>query len=107
MNKLEAAEEMYRAATAQDEQVSAAWYNLADLLDENGRIHDAIESYRAALAACPTYADAHFNLALCYEKVGEKQHADSHWSRSLKLDSSSEWADTARMHLHGGSEYKA
>jgi tetratricopeptide (TPR) repeat protein len=40
-----------------------AWYNLSDLLDEQGRSEAAIDCLRKALRAAPAYIDAIFNLA--------------------------------------------
>ena len=79
--------------------MAAAWYNLADVHEEAGRLDDTVRCYRAALKACPAYADAHFNLALCYKKVSRRLDADRHWRAYIKLDSSSEWADVARSHI--------
>ena len=33
-----------------------------------GRVNEAIQTYKTALQLAPTYADAHYNLALAYEK---------------------------------------
>jgi tetratricopeptide (TPR) repeat protein len=58
------AEAAFRAATRADPTFAEAWYNLSDLLDEQGRSEAAIECLRNALRAAPDYADAMFNLAL-------------------------------------------
>jgi tetratricopeptide (TPR) repeat protein len=79
--------------------MAAAWYNLADVEEEQGKIHDAVKSFREALQANPSYADAHFNLALCYEKLQRRTEARCHWEAYLKLDGSSQWARIARRHL--------
>jgi len=50
-----------------------AWYNLCDLLDEQGRSEAAIDCLRRALQAAPDYADAMFNLALYSEVVGTRK----------------------------------
>jgi tetratricopeptide (TPR) repeat protein len=47
-----------RAATRVDPTFADAWYNLSDLLDEQGRSEAAIECLRTALRAAPDYADA-------------------------------------------------
>ena len=41
------------------------------VLDETGRVTEAIQTYSTALQLAPTYADAHYNLALAYEKIKE------------------------------------
>jgi len=58
------AEAALRAATRIDPAFADAWYNLSDLLDEQGRVEAAIECLRTALKVAPDYADAMFNLAL-------------------------------------------
>jgi len=45
-----------------------AWYNLSDLLDEQGRSQAAVDCLRHALEAAPDYADAMFNLALLLQR---------------------------------------
>ena len=95
----EAAEELYRIVIVQDPAMACAWYNLADIQQEHGQIKEAVASLHSALAVCTTYADAHFNLALCYEKLGQKPEADRHWSAYLKLDPFSQWAEVAKRHL--------
>ena len=65
---------MLRAATRADPTFAEAWYNLSDLLDEQGRSEAAIDCLRRALHAAPDYADAMFNLALFYsELVGTRK----------------------------------
>jgi tetratricopeptide (TPR) repeat protein len=55
-----------------------AWYNLSDLLDEQGRSEAAIECLRTALRVEPDYADATFNLALLLQrKNGYAEAADT------------------------------
>jgi tetratricopeptide (TPR) repeat protein len=56
------AEAALRFATRADPTFAEAWYNLSDLLDEQGRSEAAIECLRNALRAAPAYIDAMFNL---------------------------------------------
>ena len=44
----------------------------------------------------PRYADAHYNLALAYERTGEHRNALRHWRAYVKLDNHGPWADHAR-----------
>ncbi len=69
------------------------------MLDETGRVEEAIKSYRAALALAPTYADAHYNLALAYEKSREPRKALTHWRAYVRLDTSGPWATHARNQI--------
>ena len=48
-----------------------AYFDLGNVLDETGHVDDAIAAYRTAIQLAPTYADAHYNLALAYERKGE------------------------------------
>ena len=67
--------------------------------DEQGRAPEAGEQYRSALALNPRYADAHFNLALLCERMGESLAAVHHWKCYLKLDGAGQWAEIARRQL--------
>lgn len=95
----DAALELYRLAAAIDAGAAHAWYNIADVEQSQGRLEAAVESLRAALRIAPDYADAHYNTARLLELLGRRDEAGAHWSRYLALDSTSEWADTARRHL--------
>ena len=66
------------------------------MLDELERLPDAIEAYRNAIQLVPKYADAHYNLALAYERIGERRRALRHWTVYLKLDPVGPWANHAR-----------
>ena len=63
-----AAEKHYRLAVEADPRYALAYFDLGNVLDETGRIEDAIVAYRTAVQLAPTYADAHYNLALAYER---------------------------------------
>ena len=62
-------------------------FNLAVLQEDQNRPLDAMASYRAAVAAAPDLADAHFNLARLCEARGLQQEALRHWSAFRKLTS--------------------
>jgi tetratricopeptide (TPR) repeat protein len=59
------AEAALRAATRVDSTFADAWYNLSDLLDDQGRVETAIECLRTALRVAPDYADA-VSILRCY-----------------------------------------
>jgi tetratricopeptide (TPR) repeat protein len=96
---LEAAEQAYREALRHDAGNSWAWYNLAGVLLDLERLDDAITALECGLDVAPTFADAHYNLALCYEQAGRRREARSHWETYLRLDPHSEWAKVAKQHL--------
>ncbi len=90
------AEEHYRRATQADPSYVLAFFDLGNVLDELERPAESIAAYRRALALAPAYADAHYNLALAYERQGERRLALAHWQSYLRLDKSGPWADHAR-----------
>ena len=86
-------------ATRADPSFAEAWYNLSDLLDEQGRPEAAIECLRNALRAAPAYIDAMFNLALLLQRNNKHAEAADYWRRYLANDAQSEWATRARRSL--------
>jgi tetratricopeptide (TPR) repeat protein len=90
------AEQHYRRAIEVDARYALAYFDLGNVLDETGRVQEAIQTYQAALHLAPTYADAHYNLALAYEKIKEPRKALKHWQAYVKLDSTGPWATHAR-----------
>ncbi|MGO9338976.1 MAG: tetratricopeptide repeat protein [Terracidiphilus sp.] len=90
------AEELYRRATEVDPAYVLAFFDLGNVLDELQRPDESIAAYRQAVALSPRYADAHYNLALAYERKGERRKALRHWQAYIKLDNCGPWADHAR-----------
>jgi tetratricopeptide (TPR) repeat protein len=76
-----------------------AWYNLGDLLDDQGRPEAAIGCLRKALQVAPGYANATFNLALMLQRKSHYEEATNFWQLYLTSDSLSEWARRARRSL--------
>lgn len=66
------------------------------MLDEQARLPEAIEAYSRALKLVPKYADAHYNLALAFERRGESRKALRHWIAYAQLDASGPWSSHAR-----------
>lgn len=95
-----AAERMYRMATEADPEYALAFFDLGNVLDEMQRLNDAIAAYQAAIRLVPGYADAHYNLALAYERQGERRRALRHWTAYARLDPVGPWA----MHAKGQSK---
>jgi tetratricopeptide (TPR) repeat protein len=73
-----------------------AFFDLGNVLDELDRGEESIIAYRRAVSLAPRYADAHYNLALAYERKGERRPALRHWQAYVHLDRSGPWADHAR-----------
>ena len=72
------AEQVYRAALEECGGDPLLLFNLGVLLDDLNRRTAAIEAYSAALRLDPSMADAHYNIALLYQKVGKGQEAIRH-----------------------------
>lgn len=90
------AEELYRFATAADPGYVLAFFDLGNVLDELQRLDESIAAYCQAVALSPRYGDAHYNLALAYERKGERRAALRHWQAYIKLDNRGPWAEHAR-----------
>jgi len=90
------AEALYRRATVADGEYALAFFDLGNVLDELHRLPEAIESYQRAIELVPNYADAHYNLALAYERQGERRRALRHWMAYARLDPVGPWASHAR-----------
>jgi tetratricopeptide (TPR) repeat protein len=93
------AEQLYKRATVVDPKYALAFFDLGNVLDELKRLPDAIAAYQNAIRLVSTYADAHYNLALAFERTGERRKALRHWTAYLKLDPSSRWASHARKQI--------
>ena len=59
----------------------------------------ATEHNQRALEINPKLLEARFNLALCNQRQGLRNVAQSDWEEYLKLDPHSAWAEEARAHL--------
>jgi Fe-S-cluster formation regulator IscX/YfhJ len=94
------AEELYRRATEVDPAYVLAFFDLGNVLDELQRLDESIAAYHQAVVLSPRYADAHYNLALAYERKGERRKALRHWQAYIKLDRSGPWAEHARNEIH-------
>jgi tetratricopeptide (TPR) repeat protein len=93
------AEQLYRMATEADPEYALAFFDHGNVLDELRRLPEAIAAYKRAVALMPSYADALYNLALAYERNGDRRKALEHWTRYLKLDASGPWAKHARSQV--------
>ncbi len=100
MRKFGRAEELYRRATEADATYVLAFFDLGNVLDELERPDESIEAYGQAIALAPNYADAHYNLALAYERKGAIRLALKHWQSYIRLDRSGPWAEHARGQIH-------
>ena len=90
------AEQLYRRATEADPEYALAFFDLGNVLDEMKRLPDAIAAYQRAIAIVPHYADAHYNLALAYERQGQRRRSLRHWLTYVRLDPVGPWANHAK-----------
>lgn len=90
------AEQLYRRATEADPEYALAFFDLGNVLDEMQRLVEAIEAYGQAIKLVPQYADAHYNLALAFERQGERRRALRHWMAYIRLDTVGPWAAHAK-----------
>ena len=90
------AEALYRRATIADGEYALAFFDLGNVLDEMQRLDEATAAYQKAVALVPQYADAHYNLALSYERQGQRRRALRHWLIYIRLDPTGPWSAHAR-----------
>ncbi|MDY6945797.1 MAG: tetratricopeptide repeat protein [Pseudomonadota bacterium] len=79
------AEVMYRRGIQEGGAHPVLFFNLGVVLEDLGRIDDAIDAYQSALSEDPNLADGHFNLARLYEAQGKEQHAIRHLGQYRRL----------------------
>ncbi len=84
-DRLDDAEEIYRAALASGSEDVNLLFNLALLLEDTGRELEAIDIYRRAIALDHDFADAHFNLARLYQQLNMPRAAIRHWNFYRRL----------------------
>ena len=68
-------------------------------MEGQGELDAAILFYKKAIQVEPEFADAHFNLAMVLEALGNDRRARDHWRRYLELDPASKWAEFIRRRL--------
>ena len=90
------AERLYRRATEVDPRYALAFFDLGNVLDELQRLPEATAAYQRAVELVPHYADAHYNLALSFERQGQRRRALRHWLAYVRLDPVGPWNAHAR-----------
>lgn len=83
------AELVYRRALQECGADPILFFNLGVVLEDLGRLDDAIGAYQSAVKEDPNLADGHFNLARLYEAQGKEQHALRHLGQYRRLVNSS------------------
>jgi tetratricopeptide (TPR) repeat protein len=81
----EKAEAHYRSAAEHATEDPTPLFNLGVLLQDLKRFQEAIRAYTQALKRDPMFADAHCNLGLLFESMGDKARAIAHLRAARKL----------------------
>jgi tetratricopeptide (TPR) repeat protein len=79
------AERHYRTAAGLNPDEPIYWFNLGVILEDTRRDAKASIAYRAAVALDHRLADAHFNLAGVFERLGEDRAAVRHLATYRRL----------------------
>jgi tetratricopeptide (TPR) repeat protein len=69
---------VYESGLRQARADATLLFNFGVLLEDRERLADAVQCYRGALRLDPEFADAHCNLGLLYERLGEPKGALRH-----------------------------
>jgi tetratricopeptide (TPR) repeat protein len=67
---------------------SAAYVLLALHLNDDGRLEDAISTYKLALSLEPDFPDALFNMGCTYWKLHKLEEAERQYRKAIKLEPS-------------------
>jgi tetratricopeptide (TPR) repeat protein len=62
-----------------------AYINLASLLADQNKFHDAAELLKKRLENCDTASDLHYNLANLLRDLGDHDEAIQHYTRAVHL----------------------
>ena len=85
IGKTDLAEASYREAIQQDDDLHEAYINLASLLADQNKFHDAAELLKKRLENCDTASDLHYNLANLLRDLGDHDEAIQHYTRAVLL----------------------
>ena len=86
-------------ATAASDAGSRQWFNLSHAYDAVSLFEESCRALETAVKLDPDFADARFNLALGYEKIGETGKAYTQWREFLKRHPYEGEAETVRTYL--------
>lgn len=63
-------------------------FNFGIVLDQQGKLDEAVDQYEKVLEIKPTYADAHVNLGIDLSQMGRPDEAISHFRTAVQLNPS-------------------
>ena len=82
---MQVAEAHFRLALSLQPSDTAALFQLAICLEDQGKTEDAVRVYLQTIEADPACADAYHNLACLYEELGERTAALEHFSTYRRM----------------------
>jgi Tfp pilus assembly protein PilF len=86
MGRLPEAEAEHRKALTLDPRNSEIWTNLGVDQYGSGRLHEAAESFRKAIALPGCGGSAYYDLAMCELQLHEPAHARQHLEQAVRAD---------------------
>ena len=79
------AQQAYERAVADRPNDSYAVYKVGRALLARDRFQGASERFRKAVELGPDFADAHYRLGVCYEKLGDAEEAFRLYEKTVEL----------------------
>ncbi|MGA1825341.1 MAG: tetratricopeptide repeat protein [bacterium] len=76
---------LYEHALNSTKNNDIAHYNYGKVLDEQGRLVDAMKHYSEAVRIRPTYTEAHNNLGVALARQGKHMEAVKHYLKVLRI----------------------
>ena len=86
LGKYEIAIDLLNKAIQNDSTRDYLYCNLGSLLKSQGRLDEAVASYRNALAINPNYAEAHNNLGIALKAQGKLDEAIASYQRAIAIN---------------------
>jgi protein O-GlcNAc transferase len=83
---LDMSEKHYRASIAADPKFSSAYTNLGTLMQNRGKLHEAVELYNHALRLKPDCAATYTNLGVTLQDLGQTPEAIAANAVAIKLN---------------------
>lgn len=82
----EGAEQEFQVAVRLNPGNPELWYQLARFFYTQNRFPESLAASQKALVLSPGYADAHNNLALCYEALAQPEKVREHYETAIELN---------------------
>lgn len=95
----EAAAKVLAEAAQSPESGPRQWFNLSHAFDALERFEESKDALEMALKLDGGFADARFNLALAYERLGQTGKAYRQWREFLKRHPLEQEAETVKVYI--------